>query len=126
MLTDELVQERAVAADRDVAVALRRDERPPALAHRLEVELAVVGAPDRAREQLRTTGRNDHPGIRVAHDVRRLARVLGRRDHRPPDREHAVEPARHDVAGEPLSEPDDVNVRGRERVGEDRRGPGTP
>src|SRR2546423_11888264 len=112
---DELVEERAVAADGDALVGLGGDVLTPAATHLVEVELAVVRAADRGGDELRPAGRDDDAAADRLDELRGLALAVGGDDHRPADGEDAVEPARHDVAGETAREPDDVDVRRRER-----------
>ena len=75
-------------------------------------------AADRVREQLRAPGLDDDPAADALDELRGLALGVRGADDRACDREDAVEPARDDVAREPAREPDDVDVRRRERLGE--------
>ena len=75
-------------------------------------------AADRVREHVRTPGLDDDPAADALDELRGLALGVRRADDRACDGEDAVEPARDDVAGEPAREPDDVDVRRRERLGE--------
>ena len=84
----------------------------------MEVELAVVRGADRLGEQLGSRGRHDHAAVDLAGDACGLALRVSDDDHRPADGEDAVHAARDDEAGEAAAEPDHVDVRRRQRLGE--------
>ena len=105
----KLEQELAVAADRHVAIGLGGDPLAPEPAHPLEVVPAVVRVANRAGEQLGTARRDDDPTADLLHDLRGLAVVVRRHDHRPGDSEDAVQPTRDDVARKTGRKTDDVD-----------------
>src|SRR5262249_61403435 len=76
---------------------------------------AVRRLADGACEEVGPGGWYDHATTHLADETCRLARLVGRDDHRPAGGEDPVQPARDDVPGQALREPDDVEVRARER-----------
>ncbi len=86
----------------------------------VEVEPAGVGLADLRRDQIGAVGRHDDAAADLLHEPRRLRVGLGGDEHRAAGGEDAVEPARHDEAGEALREPDVVEIarqRATRRVG---------
>src|SRR6266511_900620 len=117
-LASKLEEQVAVARDGDGAVGLPLDPCAAAGSHRLEVVPAVVRVPDRTRKQFGPCRRDDDATVDRFDHLRGLALGVRRHYHRSSYREDAVEPARHDVARQPRREPNDVDVRGRERLGQ--------
>src|SRR4029077_13012484 len=99
-LRGKLEEQVAVAANCDGTVGFAFDPRTAARPHGVEVVLTVVRIPDRARKQLGTAWRHDYAAADLLDDLRGLALRIGGDDHRPRNGQHAVEPARDDVASE--------------------------
>ena len=120
-----LIARRRARGARTCSGRSRRGCRPPRRRTHARARPSPAGrahrrrhAGSRARGARARPGGTTTPAVGAAHDARRLARVLGCGDHGPSDRQHAVEPARDDVSRKPAREPDDVDVGGRERLGE--------
>src|SRR5256885_3421665 len=91
---DELVEERAVAADGDALVGLGGDVLTPAATHLVEVELAVVRAADRGGDGLPPAGPDDGAAADRPDGLRGLALAVSGRAHRPAGGGGAAEPGR--------------------------------
>src|SRR3954470_4652088 len=78
-----LLQNVAIAGDRDLAISFVLGIFPCAPTHLREVIGAVVEGPDRFGEPKRVAWRDHDPASRCPHDLRSLGFVLRRRNHRP-------------------------------------------
>src|SRR6266404_8632578 len=108
--THDLADKRTVPPNRDRPISVRDDVLAAPRAARDEIELAVVCAANRLREQLGPPGRDDDAAISLEDDPRSLTVWVGRDDNGPANGQDAVQPARHDIACQPACEADDMHV----------------
>ena len=108
---------------RDLSRAVERGaDRPGVRAALREARAIGAARADRVGERLRVARLHDEAAVVRRRNRRDLARLLHRRDVRPPRGENAVELARHDVARQASLQRDDEDVGGRERLAELRLG----
>src|SRR5205814_6766322 len=87
----DLLEQRAIPGERRLATRLPNDVVASAPAHGLEIVVTAVCRPDRSGQLLRVARRYDDAAADLPHELRGLALVLGRGDHRPARGEHAVD-----------------------------------